>query len=656
MFPCHFEVDADLTIREPGQGLVRIMGEACAGARLNDIFTFERSFTPASIEDFSRLRRSVILLSARHDNRLRLRGVIGSQADGRVLFLLSPILSDGATAVELGIDFNSLSPTDGSAELIMATEMQRAMTMEARELTARLTAARDEAIQKQGFFDTIIQMLPALLMVKNASDGRYLLLNKTAEDAMGLAAEDVIGRTVFDLFPADQAEKFALEDRTVVESGEMKVEQEELVTTRTRGERYFITRKVATYNAGEPRYVVTVGEDVTERREAAKDLRDALTAAEQASRSKGAFLANMSHEIRTPLNGIVAVADILSTGDLGQRERELVEIIRASSDTLGRLLSDILDLARVESGQIRIDNAPFHLGDVVRSTVALCRLRGDERGVPIEIDLSPDIDRMVNGDLVRVRQVVTNLLSNAVKFTQTGRITVTGVRTGAGLARLAVKDTGVGFDPEMKERIFGRFQQADDSITRKFGGTGLGLAISRDLADLMGGGLDCDSTPGAGSTFWFEAPLEPVDVVLDDAPPADASMDPDRVPRILLADDHPTNRKIVELMLEKQADVVSVVNGAEAVEAFRTSAFDVILMDMQMPVMDGLTAVRAIRRLAAAGDRIPIIMLTANALPEHVQASLSAGADFHLEKPFTFVTLTAAINEVLIRNAASQVA
>lgn len=656
MFPCHFQVAAELVIRAPGPRLVHILGEACSGARLTDIFTFERSFIPASIEDLAHLKQTLIVLTARRDPRLRLRGVIAPQADNTLLFLLSPILSDGATAVELGIDFSSLSPTDGSAELVMATEMQRAMTMEARELTARLTAARDEAIEKQEFFDTIIQMLPALLLVKDAHDGRYLLLNRTAEDAMGMAAGDVIGKTVFDLFPPDQAEKFAQEDRTVISSGEMKVEQEELVTTRARGERYFVTRKVATYSAGEPRYVVTVGEDVTERREAAQALRDALAAAEQANRSKGVFLANMSHEIRTPLNGIVAVADILSTADLGARERELVEIIRSSGDTLGRLLSDILDLARVESGQIKIESAPFHLGDMVRSTVALCRLRGDERGVPIEVSLSPDIDRTVSGDIVRVRQIVTNLLSNAVKFTSTGKVLITGVRTATGMARLSVKDTGVGFDPDMKDRIFGRFQQADDSITRKFGGTGLGLAISRDLAELMGGLLDCDSTPGVGSTFWFEAPLEAVDIVVEAAPAANAAMDPDRVPRVLLADDHPTNRKIVQLMLENQADVVSVVNGAEAVEAFRTGQFDVILMDMQMPVMDGLTAVREIRRLPDGGDRIPIIMLTANALPEHVLASRSAGADLHLEKPFTFVSLTAAINQVLARKAASQAA
>jgi CheY-like chemotaxis protein len=371
----------------------------------------------------------------------------------------------------------------------------------------------------------------------------------------------------------------------------------------------------------------------------------------------------MSHEIRTPLNGIVAVADLLSRGNLAPAELELLEIIRSSGDALSHLLADILDQARIESGQIAIESAPFQLGDVARATAALCRLSADERGVPIEVVLAPELDQLVLGDAVRVRQVLTNLLSNAVKFTDTGKITLTGERTGGDTARFTVRDTGVGFDEDTRTRIFGRFQQADNSITRKFGGTGLGLTISRDLAELMGGVLDCESRPGVGSTFWFEAPLPPAEVEVSPAlpltqvGPAPGQAAPtDRVPRILVADDHPTNRKVVELMLSAHAEVISVVNGAEAVTAFREGDFDVVLMDMQMPVMDGLTAVREIRRLEAGQQRTPIIMLTANALPEHVAASLAAGADRHLEKPFTTHALTSAINETLAAAARASAA
>jgi CheY-like chemotaxis protein len=213
---------------------------------------------------------------------------------------------------------------------------------------------------------------------------------------------------------------------------------------------------------------------------------------------------------------------------------------------------------------------------------------------------------------------------------------------------VTVRDTGIGFAPEMKEKLFGRFQQADGSITRRFGGTGLGMAISRELCELMGGILDAESDEGKGARFWFDLPLAPAET----AAPATEAMPvqaPERPLRVLLADDHPTNRKVVELMLEGVAEVVSVENGAEALMALGTDLFDLVLMDMQMPVMDGLEATRRIRETEAAAGRTPtpLIMLTANALPEHVAASLAAGADRHLEKPVTFADLLEAMNDAL---------
>ena len=219
----------------------------------------------------------------------------------------------------------------------------------------------------------------------------------------------------------------------------------------------------------------------------------------------------------------------------------------------------------------------------------------------------------------------------------------------AGSVRFMVEDSGIGFDQETKAQIFGRFQQADDSITRRFGGSGLGLAISRELVELMGGGLDCESAPGAGSRFWFEIPLRAAQAPDAVAPARTVIEAANRLPRILVADDHPTNRRVVELILAGHAQTVCVENGEEALHSFAVGGFDLVLMDMQMPVMDGLTAVREIRRGEGQTSRVPIIMLTANALAEHVAASLAAGADLHLEKPVTSAALFAAINEVSSR-------
>ncbi len=379
-------------------------------------------------------------------------------------------------------------------------------------------------------------------------------------------------------------------------------------------------------------------------------LRLARRAAEEASRSKSDFLANMSHEIRTPLNGVVAMADALARSDLGPREREMVDIVRSSSGTLERLLSDILDTAKIESGQIAIEPAPFHLADVVRETAALWRPRAEAKGVALAVDIPAQAERLVYGDVVRVRQILTNLVSNALKFTAEGEVRLSVEDTSDDRVRFTVADTGVGFEPEQKSHIFGRFHQADGSITRRFGGTGLGLAISRELAELMDGGLDCDSEPGVGSRFWFEAPLPLADTVATSATPADAADVERGALRILLADDHPANRKVIEVLLSGAcADLVCVADGKEALEAFQGGGFDLVLMDMQMPVMDGLTATAEIRAFETQHGRArtPVLMLTANAMPEHIEAGRKAGADGHLAKPVTMSTLFAGISQVL---------
>ena len=369
------------------------------------------------------------------------------------------------------------------------------------------------------------------------------------------------------------------------------------------------------------------------------ELEEAKSRAEALTRAKSDFLANMSHEIRTPLNGVVAVADILARSDLPEKERGMAEIIHSSGDILQRLLSDILDSARIESGNITIEQAPFQLGDMLRSVAGLSQLKCDEKGVGLVLEIEADIDRFAVGDMVRIRQVVTNLLSNAVKFTDAGEIRLSAGQTRADYIRFCVSDTGIGFPMSDKPKVLGRFQQADSTITRRFGGSGLGLSICVELAALMGGVLDCESEPEAGSRFWMELPLEFADQACNPGVEEPGSYRDEGAPiRVLVADDHPTNRKVIELMLEGGlAELTMVENGVQALDAFRAAAFEVIFMDMQMPVMDGLTAIAQIRTLEAVRGlgRTPIIMLTANALPEHVTAALAAGADSHLAKPFT---------------------
>ena len=375
--------------------------------------------------------------------------------------------------------------------------------------------------------------------------------------------------------------------------------------------------------------------------------------AEAASVAKSEFLANMSHEIRTPLNGVLAMAHVLEKADLPPREKEAAALICASGEMLERLLSDILDIAKVEAGRLEIETAPFHAGDLARNAGRLCRAKAEEKGVRLTVAVDPAADRVWLGDAVRVRQVILNLLSNAVKFTDVGDVHLRLELDDAGRLLFTVSDTGVGFDAAFRERLFDRFQQADGSITRRFGGSGLGLAICRQLADMMGGHLDCDSTPGEGAEFRFTLALPPADETTPEAAPAaQGPAAPGLAPtlRLLIADDHPTNRKVVEIILAGAGlEITAVDNGLEAVRAHSLGGYDLVLMDMQMPVMDGLTATAEIRaaEARAGAPRVPIVMLTANALPEHIRAGRLAGADGHLTKPIAPATLFAAINDAL---------
>jgi len=388
--------------------------------------------------------------------------------------------------------------------------------------------------------------------------------------------------------------------------------------------------------------IVTVCTDITDLKNDARALAEARDAAQAANAAKSQFLANMSHEIRTPLNGVIGVAQALASTDLSPQQTEMLELIQSSGRTLQVLLSDILDLARVESGRLELSEEAFDLGRAVREAAQLYEASAREKGLQFFVEIAPEADRWIAGDVVRLKQILTNLVSNAVKFTTEGFVSLTAAagpdRDGAPTLRFSVEDTGIGFDCQTRERLFSRFEQADGAITRKFGGSGLGLAISRQLAEMMGGDLDCESEPAGGSAFILTVPFKAAEApaMSGEALVEDAAEER-RTVRVLMADDHPVNRRVVEMILG-QADVAltSVEDGAQAVQAVRDADYDLILMDMQMPVMDGLTATREIRLHEAAMGlgRTPIVMLTANALAEHIAAAEAAGADLHLAKPF----------------------
>jgi signal transduction histidine kinase/ActR/RegA family two-component response regulator len=380
--------------------------------------------------------------------------------------------------------------------------------------------------------------------------------------------------------------------------------------------------------------------DTTEANTHALAMAAARDAAEAANRAKTEFLANMSHEIRTPLNGVLGIAEALQRTRLTARQAGMLEVIRASGQTLDELLRDILDLARVEAGEITLSPEPVAVAELCASVAALFDGRAREKGLTLKTEIEPAADVRVLADPLRLRQILTNLVSNGVKFTETGSVIIAARLVGTQL-HLEVSDTGVGFDAALKDGLFRRFGQADGSATRAHGGAGLGLPLCRRLAALMGATLDCRSEPGAGAAFWLEAEFPILGAALSALP------DEDRAPRVLVVDDNAVNRQVLELILDSAGvEHVAAENGVEAVEAATSETFDAILMDIQMPVMDGLEATRRIRAWEAeAGQPArPIYIVSANCLPEHVAAGEAAGANGHIAKPVSAARVLSALS------------
>jgi two-component system, sensor histidine kinase len=356
-----------------------------------------------------------------------------------------------------------------------------------------------------------------------------------------------------------------------------------------------------------------------------------------AERAKSVFLANVSHEIRTPLNGVIGVGSALAATPLSPEQRRMVDLIRASGRDVERLMSDILDVASLNAGDLKLELAVFDLVQAIETAIAPQRARAADKGLALRLDFNAQTEGRFEGDPTRLAQVVANLTANAVKFTEAGEVVVsiatlpTEVPSTRRLT-VEVRDTGVGFDEALLPQLLQPFTQADGSLSRRHGGSGLGLPICKAIVELLGGTLEARSKRGAGSCFRFTVPLRVASAVA----PVPANEPVERPARVLLVEDHEVNRAVVELLLAPLGvELVMACDGQEGIEAFEGDHFDLVLMDMQMPRLDGLAATRRLRDIEArrGEGRTPIVMLTANVGPEHQLAALAAGADAHLAKP-----------------------
>ena len=531
-----------------------------------------------------------------------------------------------------------------------------------RDVTER-KLAEQSLREREQYQRALLDNFPFLVWFKD-KDSNFLTVNQAFADACGCAStDDLPGKSDLDIWPRELADGYRADDRAVLSSGQKKHVEEEIVSAEgTRS--WFETYKSPVIDrTGTLQGTVGFARDITERKQVEAELEAyrmhlellvkartaeltaAKVAAEAANRAKTAFLANMSHELRTPMNGVMGMLDMARRRMADPKGLDCLAKAKTSADRLLGVINDILDLSKIEAERMVLEDAPFQLADSVSMIVGTLEHMAAEKRLKLAIDLSADLlNRPLMGDSLHLGQILLNLVGNAVKFTDQGEVILRarsiGETADAVQVHFDIVDTGIGITPEAQSRLFQPFEQADNSLTRKYGGTGLGLAICKRLVEMMGGEIGVASTPGTGSTFWFVVPLKKrADNVVPPAPSSAVLTAEQRLlaeyagTRVLLAEDEPITQEVSRYLLEDVGFVVDLAeDGLQALQLARQHRYALILMDLQMPVMNGVEATLAIRA-NSLNRETPILAMTANAFEEDRDACLSVGMNEHIGKP-----------------------
>jgi two-component system, sensor histidine kinase and response regulator len=507
-----------------------------------------------------------------------------------------------------------------------------------RERTQSLERMAEAFQTSEAFLESLVANLPVQIFRKD-TEGRFVFANRRFCERQGMAQAEILGKTDFDISSPEMARLYRENDKVIMETRQPFETEEVEVLANGETSWIHITKVVILDVNGNVCGVQGMYWDITQRRQAEEKLKQAKEAAEAAARAKSEFLATMSHEIRTPMNGVIGMTGLLLDTKLDQQQREFAETIRASADTLLTIINDILDFSKIDSGKLTFEVLDFDLVETIEGTLDMLAERAFNKGIELASEIPPQVPKRLRGDPGRLRQILTNLVGNAIKFTETGEVVIRvckerEIETQAVL-RFSVHDTGIGIPSETQTRLFEAFSQADSSTTRKYGGTGLGLAIAKKLATMMRGEIGVQSQPGNGSTFWFTAQLEKQAA---DAKPQESIQRDLLDVRVLVVDDNATNRQILRRQIVAwKMQPNSASSGREALNMLRAAAtqgnaYDLAVLDVQMPEMDGLTLAAAIKAdPAISGTRL--ILLTSVRQSLSAEELKAAGIEGYLVKP-----------------------
>ena len=512
-----------------------------------------------------------------------------------------------------------------------------------------------EVQNKARLLEAVIVNARDAVIITNADikDPKILYVNDAVTRISGYEPHELIGKTPR-ILQGGSTDKAKLKElKEALEKG--RPFKGELQNFTKDGHAYWLDISIVPVRneAGIITHFAAIERDITQRKVFEKQLQVTKEAAEVASRAKGDFLANMSHELRTPMNGIIGLSELLMEMDMSEEQTELAEAVNSSSRNLLILLNDILDLSKIEAGELTLESIPFDTRRAVYQTIDLLRPIASRKGVVLETAINPIVPERVVGDPARLQQIMNNLISNAIKFTEVGyvRIDVTSARDKAGdqELRIRVEDTGIGIPDDKREYVFQKFTQADVSTARKYGGTGLGLAITKELVEMMGGDISLDSALGKGTTFYVTIPLEIAKQAEDTDIAKTAEKPIDINARLLVVDDHPVNLLFMRKVLKKLgfSHVDEAGSGREAVEMAETKSYDLIFMDCQMPEIDGFEAATLIREKEELIGDIRIIAVTADAMKGAREKCLDSGMNDYISKPVDIEKLTNILGEWL---------